>query len=395
MPRLTKKFVDRLRPNSEKDFCVWDDDIAGFGVRLNPGGKKTYIFQYRNKLHKERKYKIGIHGIINTEDAREAAFNLRRQVKQEGIDPAEIKNLESTLLKEQKIENLAEKYFHLHAIPSKKPRDVREDKALYTGYIQPNFAHLPVKNLESCMLELWRLTMRHKPIRANRVLSLLSKMFSLAIKWGWCDKNPVIGVTRYPEHKRERWLKDDELERLWSALEPYESYPSANVIRILLLTGSRLGEVLNATWNQFDLDAGVWTKPFTHTKQKKTEHLPLSTPALLLFKKMKEESKGPFLFCSRSDIHKPLTNINKFWRKLLKETEIENIRIHDLRHTYASHLVSNGVSLSAIGKLLGHTQAATTQRYAHLADQALRDATNVFGNKIASLKKNSTSSQES
>ena len=236
--------------------------------------------------------------------------------------------------------------------------------------------------------------MLSKPSRANRTLQVLSKMYSLAIRWKLCTSNPVRGITFFKENKRDRWLQEDELNRLLQVLEQHKIYPPAQVIRLILLTGSRKGEVLNAQWNQFDLDRGVWVKPFYLTKQKKTEHVPLSQEALMFLQSLKEHSTSSYVFPGRiADC--PLTDIKKFWARVLKEANLTDLRIHDLRHTYASHLVSSGLSLSIVGKLLGHTQAATTQRYAHLADQALRDATNVFGNKIASLKKNGASSQES
>ena len=388
MPRLTKKFVDRLPPNPEKDFCVWDDDIAGFGVRLNPGGKKTYIFQYRNKLRKERKYKIGIHGIVTTEEAREIAIDLRRQVKREGIDPAENKKIKCQEdLNTPNIRKLTEEYFYSYAEPNKRPRSVIEDKALARLYILPHFGHVLVKELTSKQVEDWKRSMQHKPYRSNRTLALLSKMYSLAVRWKWADNNPIKGIEKYQEHKRERWLQDEELSQLWEALGGHGHYAPAHLIKMLLLTGSRLGETMSATWEQFDLERGVWIKPSHATKQKKVEHVPLALEAINFLKELKELSQGKYLFSGRFP-DKPLVNIYAFWEQVLKEAEIENLRIHDLRHTYASHLVSSGLSLSIVGKLLGHTQAATTQRYAHLADQALRDATNVFGNKIANLKKN-------
>ena len=191
-----------------------------------------------------------------------------------------------------------------------------------------------------------------------------------------------------------RWAEGEEFSRLWEVLNKYRGYVSANALIFALLTGSRKGEVYKATWEQFNLEQGVWIKPHQNTKQKKAEYIPLSQEALALLLEIKETSQGPYVFPGRQP-DQPITDVKKFWATILKEAQIENLHIHDLRHTYASHLVSSGLSLSIVGKLLGHTQAATTQRYAHLADQALRDATNVFGNKIANLKKNATVSQES
>lgn len=154
-------------------------------------------------------------------------------------------------------------------------------------------------------------------------------------------------------------------------------------MKILLLTGARKSEVLRATWDQFDLKMGVWTKPAHLTKQKKREHLPLSEQVLKILCILKKNniSNNPYLFPDKTG-KKPIRDIKVFWEKIIKEAKLENVRIHDLRHTHASHLVSRGLSLSIVGKLLGHTQASTTQRYAHLADEPLRQAAQLLGNTV-------------
>jgi integrase len=211
-------------------------------------------------------------------------------------------------------------------------------------------------------------------------------MFSLAIVWGWREDHPVKGIPRYQEEKRDRWLNEEELNRFWETLERYPNHLMTFVLKLLLLTGARKSEVLKATWEQFDLESGVWTKPSHLTKQKKKEHLPLSEQALQLLEQLKKlgKNESQYLFPSQNR-DKPIYNIKGFWEKVIKEAKLENVRIHDLRHTHASHLVSSGLSLSIVGKLLGHTQASTTQRYAHLADAPLRQAAQLFGNKIKKL----------
>lgn len=142
------------------------------------------------------------------------------------------------------------------------------------------------------------------------------------------------------------------MDRLWKVLDAYQDQNVANVYRLLLLTGSRRGEALNATWDQFDLVKGVWTKPAHNTKQKRMEHIPLSSHALGLLKTMKKKSKGgDYLFPGKVK-GQPLKEIKKSWATIKKQAGIEDVRIHDLRHTYASHLVSSGLSLIIVGKLL-------------------------------------------
>jgi integrase len=221
------------------------------------------------------------------------------------------------------------------------------------------------------------------PYQANRALSLLSKMFNLAVAWGWRNDNPAANIPKYQEEKRDRWLDQEELDRLWGVLDRHSDRMTAYVFKFLILTGARKGEALGATWDQFDLEKGVWTKPSHLTKQKKKEHLPLSEKAIEVLQVVKKRTpKGSvYVFPGRIE-GKPLKEIKTFWRTALKEANLENVRIHDLRHTHASHLVSSGLSLSIVGKLLGHTQASTTQRYAHLADEPLRQAAELFGSMI-------------
>jgi integrase len=217
-------------------------------------------------------------------------------------------------------------------------------------------------------------------------------MFSLAVKWELRIDNPVKGIERAPEEKRERFLSPAEIVRLAEALAAHPEKTSANAIRLLLLTGARKSEVLTATWDQFDFAAASWTKPSAHTKQKKEHRVPLSAPALELLQQMRAEADEelrriqkldpgallcPYVFPSLNG--KPLTEIKRIWASICRKAAITGARIHDLRHTYASILASAGLGLPLIGALLGHTQAATTHRYAHLVDDALRAATERVG----------------
>lgn len=226
-------------------------------------------------------------------------------------------------------------------------------------------------------------SLKNTPYQANRVLSLLSKMCALAVQWKLSTENPVIGIEKFHEEKRYRWLSEDELLRLLSALDNHQNQIAADAIRLQLMTGARIGEVLSSRWEDFDLQTGVWTKPSHHTKQKRAEHLPLSEGAIDLLidhSKSKTNASG-FVFPSRL-FNRPLKDLKKFWKQILLEAKINDYRMHDNRHTHASHLVSSGVSLAVVGRLLGHTNPTTTARYAHLADQPLRDAANLMSLKM-------------
>ena len=206
-------------------------------------------------------------------------------------------------------------------------------------------------------------------------------MFALAIKpKKWRDDNPAKGIERNHEEKRERYLSDDELARLTKTLDAWPDQTIANVVRLLLYTGARRGEVLSAEWKQFDLEKKTWTKPSASTKQKTEHRVPLSDEALSLLSKMRAEAKSisPYLFPSSSESGH-LVEIKKGWAAICKAAELEDLRLHDLRHSFASILVAGGASLPMIGALLGHTQVSTTQRYAHLDVDPLRELVGKVG----------------
>jgi integrase len=239
-------------------------------------------------------------------------------------------------------------------------------------------------------------------------------MMSLAIKWEMRADNPVKGIERAPEDKRERHLSTAEIARLGEALAGLREKSSANAIRLLLLTGARKSEVLKARWAEFDLTEGVWEKPSAHTKQKKMHRVPLSAPARLLLSELRAEAEkevargGVAEWVFPGDDGKPLTDIKKSWATVCRAAGLGSMvsakptrgkpaagpageremvwkadaRVHDLRHTFASVLVSSGLSLPIIGRLLGHTQAATTARYAHLKDDPLRAAADRVGDVV-------------
>src|SRR5215208_2779439 len=182
--------------------------------------------------------------------------------------------------------------------------------------------------------------------------------------------------------RSDRWLGDKELQRRFDVLDAHPNQRAANAIRLQLLTGARMGEVLGAKKVDFDLQRGVWRKPSHQTKQKRTEHLPLSAQAVALVASLVESSPGAEHLFPGNVSGAPLKDLKKFWTSLMRQAEIAGYRRHDNRHTYASHLVSSGLSLEIVGRLLGHTNPSTTKRYAHLADDPLRAATERFGSKF-------------
>jgi integrase len=394
MGRINERLVKKLQPPAVGNSISWDGEIPGFGVRITAAGVVAFVLSYRSNGLK-RRYTIGRYPELSAEAARKRALKFRADLL-DGKDPLEQKRQSEQA---PTFQELSEQYLK-HAETYKRPGSMRNDRGNINRLL-PRWSSRQVKAITQRDIEALQRDHKATPYHANRTLALLSKMFNLAIKWGWRSDNPVKGIPKFHEERRERWLTVDEMGSLERALKAYRDQNAADAVRLLLLTGAREGEVLKADWSQFDLQRGVWTKPSHHTKQNKTEHTPLNKPALTLLNRMKRANSSGPLFpgangASRVTLRRPwrqicraaglaqAVEVNGKRRKITRYKP--TVRIHDLRHTYASHLVSNGVSLQVVGKLLGHTRVQTTERYAHLANEALRDGTNRFAEIFKSAK---------
>jgi integrase len=399
--RITQRTVKALATSEEIDRIIWDSELKGFGVKRTASGV-TYFLNYRSH-GRQRRFKIGNAPEWTVEAARAEAAKIKPRIDSEGYDPLEAKQKARG---EPTLHDLAVEYLKHREDKSASTR--RNDKAAIAEIINPRLGKLRLAAVTRRDIEGLKASLQATPYRANRVLALLSHMFTKAIEWKWVIENPVHGIDRYQEQKRERWLNDDELKKLHEALDKHPDRQAANAIRLIALTGSRKGEVLQAKWEEFDFNRGVWTKPSHHTKQKKQEHVPLSEAVLTLLSGMKPKNAIGQVFpgrdgkSARQGLRKPWTAVCKAaglaQAVMVEGKRIVNgkcqkltrwkptLRIHDLRHTFASHLVSKGTSLQIVGKLIGHTQMSTTMRYAHLADGALREAANDFGNIFNGVK---------
>jgi integrase len=403
-PRLTKEIVEALPvpdflPNGKPRTPVYPFSGAkvqgmeapkGFGVRVTSYGGRAYVQAYWVNGN-EHQATIGKCADLSPLAAIRGARKIKEQVAA-GNDPVSEKRAAAEAeRKAVRVAWLCEEYEAAH-LPKKRPTSQRDDKAMIRTIILPKLGKLKVAEVRHKDIEvLHRELARTTPYRANRVAALLSKMFALAVKWELRTDNPAKGIERAPEEKRERFLSPAEIAKLSGALAAHPEQSSANAVRLLLLTGARRGEVLGATWDQFDIPLGVWTKPAATTKQKKLHRVPLSAPALQLLSGMRaefdraNEERGrhsmkplpPFLFHGKDG--RPQQDIKHFWSAVCRTAGLDGVRVHDLRHTHASMLASLGMSLPIIGALLGHTQAATTARYAHLLDDPLRAATERVG----------------
>jgi hypothetical protein len=310
--KLTKSVVESLTCGSE-EYVIWDSALPGFGIRVKPSNVKSYIVQYRNrKTGASRRKTIGQHGpLLTFHKAKERARIILADALK-GNDPVAD---DRTVRDAPTMRQLAADYLEQHAIPKKRARSVMNDRSMIDRIILPRLGSKKVAAVQSRDIQSLHVSMKKTPYQANRLLALLSKMLSLAVKWGWRSDNPVKGIERFQEERRERWLSDHELSRLLSVLIAHPNQRAANAVRVQLLTGARLGEVLNARWSDFDLERGVWTKPSHHTKQKQTEHIPLSGPTLTLLTDMRGKA-GPneANLLPGNSSGRPLQDIKKFWK---------------------------------------------------------------------------------
>jgi len=411
--KLKDSVVKNLNLPKASDRIVWDSVLKGFGLRVTASGVKSFILNYRSH-GKQRRYTIGRYPAWSVEAAGAEAARLSKQIG-EGFDPmGERKQSRENDRLQPTVADLAQEYLEHHCTAHNQPGTLRNNRSLLDGIFLPRFGKMRLTDFRTRDLEKLKDDLKATPYRANRCLALVSHMFSKVLnaadtdkdwaKWkAWVDGNPAHGIPRYEEKERESWLSEEKMRAFVAALDSYaaDNPSGANAIRLLMLTGSREGEVLKADWGEFDLERGLWTKPSHHTKQKKIEHVSLSDQAVEILRGMKpQRATGP-LFPGR--VKGARVTLRRPWVQVCKLAELcevierkgkrhtitrykPTLRIHDLRHNYASYLVSNGQSLETVGRLLGHTQVSTTKRYSHLMDAPQKAATNLFGKIFAASK---------
>lgn len=445
--RLTNELVGSKPAPAKGAITVWDDDpkAPGFGVRIfaatkqHPAGVRSFFLNYRVD-GVERRYTIGRFPKWSTTAARAEAQELGKRVDK-GEDPAVAKRDQREA---PTVQDLIDRYIadHLPQKAANKEPARRADELRMLDLIGDSLGRRrKVAEIHSGDIEAVhrQITAANGPVRANRVKSIASKMFSLSLKVragekkAWRDKaagNPCQGVESNHEDQKERFLSEAEISAVSDALNEHAAGSSADCIRFMMFTGCRPKEAMRATWAQIDQEPGFWVKPSAHTKQKKIHKAPFTAPALALVDKLRKARKddNPYLFPGQLRKGRAKAHVTQVWhvwqrvkeratvalwegsadaavasvladlrqglgrRPAIKEVLAEaqrravalpigllDVRPYDARHTFASVGAGGGESLLIIGKLLGHTQARTTQRYAHLADNPLREAANRIG----------------
>jgi integrase len=382
---LTKRIIDALVPK-KTNFFFWDTELKGFGLKVTPSGSKVYVLQYRmgGRETTARRFTLGKHGAWTPDRARKEALKLLALVSS-GTDPAEAKQASKAGLT---LAKFARRYLEEHAQPHKKPRSVAEDRRNLTKLVLPVLGEKRIDKITRTHIAKLHHDLRKTPVAANRVLAVLTTLFNLAERWGHRPdgSNPCRHVQKFKERKRDRFLSEAELTHLGKVLKEAEDKQAYSLsvlaaIRLLIFLGARLSEVLSLKWEYLNFETQSLRLPDSKTGAKT---LYLSPPALAVLDTLPQIQGNPHILPGvKEGAH--LVNLQAAWAQLRQKANIADVRLHDLRHNFASVAVAQGMSLPMIGALLGHHDVTTTSRYAHLSQNPLRQANEAIGNRIASV----------
>jgi site-specific recombinase XerD len=405
--KVTKRAVDGLAPNTDAEVILWDQEVRGFGIRARTGGAKTYILQYRAGTGRGaplRKLTIGKHGSPWTPDmARTEAKRLLGLIAS-GEDPAERRAAERKALT---VSELCDLYLAQGAT-HKKPSTLKADRGRIEHHIKPLLGRKRVAKVIRADIERLLTDVKAGNTAAPKLkdgkrrpgsittggagvaaqcVALMSTLLGFAVGRGLRPDNPALGIKKPPIRKMERFLSEAEIARLAIALDAEanrtgDPYPAA-AIKLLLLTGGRRGEIIGLQWPHVDFERHCLRLPDSKTGAKV---IYLNPPALELLASLPRTSTNPHVFVGKRK-GGPLGGIDKVWFRVRAAAGLQDVRLHDLRHSFASMGVAGGLSLPLIGALLGHKHAATTARYAHLSADPLRAANELIGMRIAAAMK--------
>ena len=402
--RITKRAVDVLKPNGF-EFTVWDDTVTGFGVRVRPTGAKSYVVVYRagsGRGAPVRRFTIAAVGKIAPEQARARAKVILGSVAH-GLDPAEQKTTERGV---PTLAELADRFMAEHVEAKRKGGTARFYRDILDRIVKPAVGTTKADKLSRAQIGRLHSSLAETPFQANRVLAVVGSMYAFARRAGIVSEgtNPAHGIDKFKESRRERFLTSEELERLGTAIREAETTgipwtvddskptakhipkarrftsvvpPAAAALRLLLFTGCRLREILHLRWEHVDLERACLFLPESKSGRKTVI---LNAPAIAVLNAL--ERVGPYVVPGDNP-EQPRHDLKRPWDAVTKRAGLTGVRLHDLRHTYASFGAGGGLGLPIIGRLLGHAQAATTARYAHLDNDPLRRASEAIAGRIA------------
>ena len=367
--------VDGLRA-ADRDTIFWDCALAGFGVRVYPSGRKVYVVQTRAG-GAPRRVTIGVHGALDAERARKRAEAVIDIIKAGGDPAAPAGGLT--------LAELAERYMTGHVAANCNAHTAGIYRGSLDNHILPALGAMPLASVGREEVAALHHRLRDRPRAANRALAILAKMFSLAEDWGMAQEgdNPCRGVRKYRERRRARFLAPGEYRRLGAVLAEAEAggWASASAVaalRLLMLTGCRRSEILTLRWDDVDRAAGEF-----RLRDGKTggRMVPLTPTAEAVLAGIPRLPGDPWVIAGRAPGTR-LVSLTAEWYRIRARAGLGDVRIHDLRHSYATRALSSGESLTMIGRLLGHADIASTLRYAHLAQGAERESAARVGHSI-------------
>ncbi|KFD25822.1 hypothetical protein IH86_23415 [Sphingobium yanoikuyae] len=368
-------------PSGQKAVRLHDTHISGFIVEIYPSGSRTYSLRYRNEYNKQKQLKLGNAADITCDQARKLAKQAKARVTM-GKDPAEEK---AVVRRMATVAELADRY-HEYVRTYKRSHDV--DERYLRNHVLPKFGKRHLNELGQIEIMDWLDMKRRKEGYAqatvNRWQVILSLMYKMAKRWGMpgAEINPLQGVPQKAcENQIERFLSKEDTQRLLDAVDASPNTQLGSIVRLLLLTGCRKRELLDAKWSEFDLERRVWRIPMERAKTSKTRHVPLSDQAIAVIHSLRYRDQSEWLV-PNPETMKPYGSIHHAWNKARKAAGLPDLRIHDCRHSFASWLVEAGYSIYIVSKALGHASSRTTERYAHVADETLRGASNAAANLI-------------
>lgn len=385
--KLTPTFVRSLRCTGNRKIDYFDTAQRGFMLEVRPSGGKTYYQRYIDGHGRERQFKIGPADVLTLDQARRKALSVLKQAII-GTDPQDKRAEQRT------IPTLAE-FAHANYLPHVQgyKRSWRCDEVILRLHILPALGRLALDEVKQEHIADLLSDMRKRGYvgaTTNRSLVLLRYMFNLARKWKTpgVRENPTAGLALAPEVQRQRFLSPAEIGRLVAAIETDENRVAAQAITLLLLTGARKSEVTKAKWEYVDWDKCTLFVPIA--KSGRPRAIALSAAAVDLLRSVERVAGNPYVFLSPMN-GKPCLTLQSEWERISRRAGLTGVRLHDLRHTYASFLINKGVSLFVVQGLLGHASAKTTQRYAHLAPKTLLDAAEIVGTLVGGNNERLTS----